>query len=659
MTDSPPQSSPFTGSVDGRRPESWLRALALALGVSTEDPIGKPTSKAVLARGCQQKLTGPDNETYKADPRFAQLFNKESKRRGKTAKNSAEKAAQDAAQDPNAALTGAGLKLHTARVPVDAPASYVALKSGAAKSMSPLTDLVDSERDGAPTDDDDSSESDEHDSLAVGTDASEDQQDKPQGQQDNNTAQDEAKSLSSGDYKTGVIVNVTDPQNTANAQQVFLPDIAVRKVGDKFHGTLSTIVPALVENHSPMKADRTGRLARPGLGSAINTLSLGSVGAILDKQLPLALKTERINEMTLQDIGDGLFSCDLFYTPSNPAGVAAPPVFTGSGSDIPAEIARHRFAAPSQQPNASGSASGAAGKALGNIKDSLPELGNETAGDAIENYFTWMDYFNRFQPYKLKKGYGIKWTDELPSSVTMDSSETDKYRGVSFTKDHIIMASGWKPTTAKDVYGTFDKVFSRGMEDDDEIKEWALAYKTAWESGLNASDDIIADTPWGEFKEEIAEEWVETKPMTVRALKRRLARNGIEDDKKKRKRTKEKQPISTGTSTGMIDFIGFHFPVFAVSFVANAKQPKKNASQIPRLNSPLQFADNGKPSAAVADYLRLGKAGDFCTYVASRRPPPTLGYGEEEYKVSMDNSVLTVTFPKTTTQQVPKKMTVA
>ncbi|KAJ7048315.1 hypothetical protein C8F01DRAFT_1267745 [Mycena amicta] len=522
-----PPLAPFTDSIIAARKREYLARVAEALSLPTTDSKGKALTKEVLVRGIHQRLSDGAAQ-YQTNPVFSALY---ATKEAKKAKTSADKTKEDLAQ-PDQSLTGANLKLHKAKVALDAPPGHAPLKSTKSlshKSSSPLSsppagNLIIQE-------DGNSDQSDESSEDGSGLSGRQDEHE--------NVQSDEEVVVNppATPKKFSVLINLSHPGNPLQvSQQVLVQDILVKKVdgpdgpNSKFQGELSEILPALVDRHSPVK-DINGRLSRPAIGAMMGPLDVGSVGAVIERNAKYqdALSLSRVNNITLDDVGEGMLSCSLFYTPAmpplpsdagsnpfyigngNPTALPAPSALsgptslTGAGTDIPMDIANNRR-------NAAAAAAAASAprrqlptpefcellRQIGGIVNSLPERANKLAADAIQNYIVFEEYFSKLQPYKAKKGYAFKPDFVAPPSVTMPMSEWSQFTNTTFTKESIIAASGWKPTTAKDIAGIFDKVFSKGLDNGHEVKKWANEFLAS--DPTTRPDSVIGDMQWGESR---------------------------------------------------------------------------------------------------------------------------------------------------------------
>ncbi|KAJ6493911.1 hypothetical protein C8R47DRAFT_1267242 [Mycena vitilis] len=462
----PAQLGPFKGLVDDKRSKPDLQAIATALKIPIADEKNKQYTKAQLIPVIVKRLFVEDL-TLQDNPTFSGLYGKPSGGKGGAKKTSAEKDAEVAKEQskPAKALTGANLKLHEKKVAMDPPASFARVGlslHGASKSMgeqppsppasdasSALTQGPPSTPDRRPKDLDEDGEKEFDDEKEV---------------------DDEEKKIQFSTKASKGIVHVkfshpyrkeVPPQEVAVENVSITNSIAPSGIVS-FETSLKGLIPAAIQNHSPMKQDRAGRIARTGLVEPTNTVQIGSVLQYLEGPLPKALNLVRTDTVTLQATEHaGEFKCDLFFEPSDTQlQPAVPTALTGSSRDRPQEIAQARAAAAETKNSLTALTHpdfGDAMRAAAGVPAKLVLPTNQVAKIALLNYRVFDEAYEMFQPFK-KRGYVIPSTFQpAPGWAAEEWTKKgwDKYRGATFTKIDISHAVGLKKSAAFDNHNRF------------------------------------------------------------------------------------------------------------------------------------------------------------------------------------------------------------
>ncbi|KAJ7685538.1 hypothetical protein DFH06DRAFT_1313831 [Mycena polygramma] len=455
----PAQLGPFKGLIDDKRSKPDLQAIATALNIPLVDEKKKQYTKAQLIPVIVKRLF-VEELTLQDNPTFSGLYGKPTGGKGGAKKTSAEKDAEVAKEQskPAQALTGANLKLHEKKVAMDPPASFahVGLSlQGAAKSLG--------EQPPAPPPSDTSSP------LSQAAPSTPDRGPKDLDEDEKEVDDEEKKIQFSTKASKGIVyVKFSHPhRKEVPPQEVAVENVSITNSiapGGivSFETSLKGLVPAAIKNHSPMKQDRAGRIARPGLVEPTNTMQIGSVLQYLDGPFPKALNLVRADTVTLQATEHpGEFKCDLFFEPSDTQlQPAAPTTLTGASSDRPQEIAQARAAAVETKKSLTALTHpdfADAMRAAAGIPTKLELATNLVAKTGLLNFREFDQAYEKFQPFK-KRGYVIPNTFQPPPGWATEAwtqKGWDKYRGATFTKIDISHAVGLKKSAAFDNHNRF------------------------------------------------------------------------------------------------------------------------------------------------------------------------------------------------------------
>ncbi|KAF7371612.1 hypothetical protein MVEN_00016700 [Mycena venus] len=253
---------------------------------------------------------------------------------------------------------------------------------------------------------------------------------------------------------------------------------------------LTELVPAAI-NSSPMKADRHGRISRPGVTSK-GTMPIGHVAQYTEGPLPSMLNFDRANSLTLVPTADrDDYEAELYYEPATSASAPTEPTsLTGAGGDRP----NRAVVAESNKPREVGQKTPPHFcrflREIVGVTAPLVQPTNVTAGQALDNIIEYHEYFIKFKPFSKKQGYIIPIHYEAPDSVTI--TDWQQYRNTTFTKNNItdsstlvwaptfngdvggrtmIIFAPWRPSTYDDMdFGSFNLLVTRELQDLDDEK---------------------------------------------------------------------------------------------------------------------------------------------------------------------------------------------
>ncbi|KAJ7187092.1 hypothetical protein C8R46DRAFT_284066 [Mycena filopes] len=523
----------FQGPLDKANKKD-LQAICVALNILIRDEKDqKLYKKDVLIRLIEERF---DTETSLAqDARFAQLYeHRKGKKpsKGGEIKTSAEKTAEDLAEQAKTipALTGANLKLHQKKLTTDPKGSLVPLQLG-------LKALAEGGVLGrkAPT----PSES----SL---TNASKTSKAPSVEEEDNKEEEEEVAGgkevlPSPPSTVTGnVLVKFEHPhiENFPSAE-VYVGNVAIDQSvstgGSLIHETkLTTLVPVILNNFSPMKNDRAGRLARHGLGNGgKGHLAIGSVAQHVDGPLPECLAWDRVNHLPLTKSAarDDEYECTLFFQPSATTVLPSAAInLTGAGTDRPLEIAQERAAVAALVPKkGSGPEFYQFMRELVGVTEEFNQPKNVDAGTGLDNYRGFDTYYQKFSKYLRPKGagYHIPANLQLPATVTVERPE--RFLGLDCTKIDVIFSCGLKKSSTSDNHILFGKALKLNTDAGEYVRKGRCNEDNAHIRDLEAQFD---DMDYGTFKkllEEELEELEDTKPGPSKRKRSKRARTPNED----------------------------------------------------------------------------------------------------------------------------------
>ncbi|KAJ7460570.1 hypothetical protein FB451DRAFT_1269545 [Mycena latifolia] len=578
VPDPPASLTVYTGAVDKLKKDE-LFLLCQALGVE-KDELAKKKKDTLISLVNTILDTYP---SFEEDPQFAGLYEyrKKKEKKGKPKKTSAVKTAEDLAEQSKAVkpLTGATLKLLQQNVTTDPAPSFRPLNSGPAtkqqgerkQDSSPLStpkstpvssSAAVSEKPDAPgeeSQDEDSNSEEDSDSDEDPGDVKEEEGGDKEGDKEKVASEteededDDGKSDSPSPKKApnkpfkdlgvpkttqtpaSVLVRFRHPTDArVPAQEVFVENVKVTKSEldegkVKHEATLTHLLPMALKNHSPMKADRAGRLLRPGVYDAKERMAIGSVAQHTDGgPLPPNLKWARGNTLTLEDFGDDVFSAELFYEPAATQSVPGLQTsLTGAKTDIPIEIAQQRSQAKTLPTKHS-------------IQDSahfrnfileytqftrLSPTTNMTAGNALDSFLRFFPLLEKRKGWsKGNAGWAIPEDFEAPAWVTSEGWE--QYRNGTFTQKEVILASGLKPTSTRYTVTLFQK--AKRLPGD--ISKWVKAPRPQATEGAEDQEEL---SPYEDMK---FKEFVALVDQKTAEIRERKSDEGDERKKKKKKR---------------------------------------------------------------------------------------------------------------------------
>ncbi|KAJ7688939.1 hypothetical protein B0H14DRAFT_3051652 [Mycena olivaceomarginata] len=257
-------------------------------------------------------------------------------------------------------------------------------------------------------------------------------------------------------------VNFLDQTNHGVAHRQVLVDefpIAVSTADNgtkKYTTLLSDLLPASIQNDSPIK-ERGGRLYRSNIRDEPTAPHhLGKIDTLLAKSSN-ALLTRQMKEYNLVPLSDGSFVCDVFWEqPSitrapqapqatHPEGIqtiTGPLQFTGTGSDVPLDIANsraqfsplHEHALPGLRAEFVDFLHADQGHDWGRCK---------YAGESLDRYLLQQAAFDFFAGWgRTAGGFAVP-------------RGHDKFSGVSFKKELIFEVLNIKSSSTSDINKLF------------------------------------------------------------------------------------------------------------------------------------------------------------------------------------------------------------
>ncbi|KAJ7077630.1 hypothetical protein B0H15DRAFT_805095 [Mycena belliarum] len=342
---------------------------------------------------------------------------------------------------------------------------------------------------------------------------------------------------------TAVLVKLLDPDNQKPPQEVFVGDfstISSKTPGGspKREALLTDLIPAILNNSSPVKGDRAGRFSRPGFGVG-SIMDIGSVAQHQEGSVHQNLKWERANRYTLNDLGEGLFGADLYFKSSPVVTHASTPTsLTGAKSDRPIVIARARAQAatsaqvPTVPPPTKQRSTPEFGEFLRDFAQSprLSQKKNTIASIGKPNFWEFQHFAACFSTFDKKTaGFLIPHDWDAPSYMTFDDWRS--YRNITFTKDEIIEAAGLKASSTN----SNNKAFKAALAAGGKIGQW-----------VNSENEDLDDDAFQVLDRKYG-------PMTLTKFKRRTAAAQAKADNptagsSKTRRRKRRPSTSEGQS---------------------------------------------------------------------------------------------------------------
>ncbi|KAJ7685681.1 hypothetical protein DFH06DRAFT_1313966 [Mycena polygramma] len=525
----------FTGAVDLTRKKDDLQAMCTALGLSIKGDTGRLLHKDALLVLVESRLFSSNVDTLENNPTFAQLYEyrkkKDTKMPGKGAKGktSAAKTAQDEAEQskPSQHLTPAALKLLEQKATVDPRASFTPLpipkipdgekkveskerRASFSSSLSRATKSAKSDKSASGDDDDGEQEQ----------------------QEDANRFHKANKTV-----KGPILVKFSNPQEGATETFVhnigyteyITPGGTVNREAD-----LRTLIPAAINNLSPIKDNKRARISRPGFSGEGSKLPIARVSDLIDGPTPDTLSYERMYTLRLRQSDQNNMVADLFYElpekRDTADGSEAPAVqpatsLTGSGADRPLEIAQQRHGVAAAPPLKEAQDTAQFRKLLLAIVKSgtLTKRTNSTASDAVKNFNEFNPFFLRFVDggELTKKGAGYlippdyRPTDEVAAAVPNWADHLN----TSFKKEHIILAAGLRKSSTNEVHSFVGRGLKLKTELGDYLRQGCRGIDSDEVRDLEEQYDDIA---YGAFKTMVEDELKEhsnAKPGTSKGRK--------------------------------------------------------------------------------------------------------------------------------------------
>ncbi|KAJ7715579.1 hypothetical protein DFH07DRAFT_862787 [Mycena maculata] len=284
-------------------------------------------------------------------------------------------------------------------------------------------------------------------------------------------------------------------------------------------------------------------------------MDVGSVAQHMEQVVPSNLNWDRANRYVLEDLGQGLFGCDLFFQSSSTQLIPQPPTsLTGAPSDRPLDIATDRSKAIKAAAPVKAAFSDTFFEFLRQItqQSTLPSRKHVLAHQGRLSNREFEKFLVPFAVFDKKNaGYLIPIDYQAPPEVTVACWE--QFQNQTFTKEHLIFAAGLRPSSCNGASRAFKRAAIAGGK----LALWVTADQsmTLDEATVKSLDRKFGDMPWGEFetlaKKEAAK--AKTKKPTAGPSKRKIRRDSnvsggsgdAESPPKKKKKKKSKDAKDT------------------------------------------------------------------------------------------------------------------
>ncbi|KAJ7114807.1 hypothetical protein C8R44DRAFT_984203 [Mycena epipterygia] len=504
-------STPAPNIVYSKRPlrkklRKELQAIATAMGLDADPMV------PVLIKSIEQYM--PSNPQIADDPRrFLPLFAHRTEPNA-TGKNSGDKAAEEASEAsvPLQEVTGANKTLLARNVKTDPPGQFSPLVLSGEDAMKSNVDDVKSCSESTTSD---------------------------EGSRDDSLTPEPEEKLKKAQSKKDVPVNVPgleivqvnffdELDHSAAPRQVWVLSkevpimaLAGEDGSTQYTTSLSKLLPVALQNDSPIKGNRGGRIYRPNIRGDPAHHHIGKIDAILAGDCR-ALKIGEVDTYTLRTSPGGSMYCDVFWdrssqavagvTGTNEAMVLANGVdgvnpalafprptehrlkFNGAGSDVPLAIVTDRAL-----PNPTGPL------AADGVHDAFIHFLRTLITSKIADMPDLKEVLEIFTPWSRPIGGYI-----VPTAY-------DDYRGTNFTKDELLAAMNIKSSSASKDAALF---VPDALKHAPKAKEW-------YKSGGKTNDDLFAKMTTAKFK---------------KYLEKRRRRNSSTDNNRIRVRRRSPSP---------------------------------------------------------------------------------------------------------------------
>ncbi|KAJ7685828.1 hypothetical protein B0H17DRAFT_1137313 [Mycena rosella] len=468
-----PQGAPLTGPVNKSRKKAELQDIAEALGLETSGVVD-----ALQAR--IRPFLEANTATLSKVPRFAGLYSYKADRKPskKTVKTSADKAVEDDFEKAkSSALTAnrSDLKLKELKVTTDPPGSFAPLSLQ--KNTSPYVALDEGEKSQSEENKSPVEDIDHNGSSSPLTMTSMDLEAEGQVVPDDNKGKKKADSDKRPDKPRGrpekpkkdmtaetmpVLMKLISLKDEPT-QEVLVPGVRITKFiasdGSTIHQTrLSELLPAVIENNSPMKT-RGGNFMRRGIRQGASGPSFMAAGSVEQhikggEIRPLLLDFAKNFDLEVTD--QGYYTGDIIY--DAPAGnvcfisIYLKQILTRfrfrNQKGLQEPRLQARLISPAQDQTSLWTLPASAAK-------NRPRTGHERhpqkpgAPEGILRIFAWR---SQSRP------------QDLPCRA-----DAEKFLGQEFTKSDIVLALGLKTSTI----GNINKYFGHDrLLHTPEAKEW-------------------------------------------------------------------------------------------------------------------------------------------------------------------------------------------
>ncbi|KAL0959383.1 hypothetical protein HGRIS_014635 [Hohenbuehelia grisea] len=508
------------------------------------------------------------------DPRFQLLFprNGAAPKMKKRSADKASEAATAAELDADKPPTGANKALLQAKVTVDPPPQFAPVgrpSNNAARQPSPLTlgnvlrDAVNAHQDSSSPEPHSAAKAREDSAPPTTPIFSDDDNESNGNMTDKQHITPPLPGLNSflrpadlcGAYGGHIIVELHDYHNTAlPAEEIWIADPAT-EVFERINtdgnteviAHLSQLIPEALQQNTPTKK-RSGRVWRPGVNTATNRVSIGTVASICAGKLPDILRINEVNTYPLHLRADCRLVCNMFLDRSDEVDSTIPlkafevsedpfPPLEGLEALSPCQVPH--IPLPSLATTTSMAAvSGPVAPAddafivylrgiLGGPARQWPKA--ETAGQVYDRYMA-----HRRAEIKLRDE--LKWGRNMGGYEIPAGKEFEPYGSRTFTRTHLSQAMRIGHTIAS----TDKKLF-------EDKKLRAIPLLRAWveQEDSREADKFFRNMPLGDFRAYIEKELLRDSrdSSSSRKGKKRAKGDGKDDQEHRQKKRKRHDSV--------------------------------------------------------------------------------------------------------------------
>ncbi|KAJ7061996.1 hypothetical protein C8F01DRAFT_1136075 [Mycena amicta] len=454
----PPATTVFTGPIDDTRTLKDLQAICTALNTKhSRSKVDCASSIITILRNFPA--------AHEDDPRFAQIYayHKEKgeygrpaskeKSKAKAKAKSTDKVAEEKEEQskPQKALTGTALKLHEGKVTTDPPGKTVMLQTIKSKGQSGKDKSNDENPDSSP--------------LSSITPLADDPDSEHASNEDKEV---EVENLKKAEETTGSVLLRLLPfpaNSNGRSKSIFVKDVPIINKatpgGTPTQETsLTSLLAASIASNSPLKADRAGRFYRRALDSDDEApIDLGSVNNHDGGRLPDILKDWKradIYPLKASTRDEGLFECDIFYSPG-PTGAASAAAYTGPSDPafVPLAVAQTR-PPTAQAPKFI--------RDIFQLESIILAKKSTLAGDGLANHRAWNAFKKHYDEFEHQTyGYRVPIGYVLPANISGSWGSN-----VSFTIEQLQHAAG----LGKSATNANTTLFESAAQLDGKIGRW-------------------------------------------------------------------------------------------------------------------------------------------------------------------------------------------